>query len=92
MGVNEREPISPEFLKLRPGGLDAQGRRLSQTKGSAQGAESTKDFPAPFRADVKQRCGEVGVDLGDREWHRDASFDRPFGRVSRYIRGRSPRK
>lgn len=90
VGVNEWEPVSPEFLELSLVGLDAQGRRLSQTKGSAQGAELTKNFPAPFRLDLKQQGGEVRVDLGYRYWYRDDSFDGPFRRMPTYITGRIP--
>lgn len=90
VGVNQWEPVPPEFLELNLVGLDAQGRPLSQTKGSAQGAELTKNFPAPFRLELRQRGGEIRVDLSYRYWYRDESFDGPFRRMPTYITGRIP--
>jgi hypothetical protein len=90
VGVNRWEPVPPEFLELNLVGLDAQGRPLSQVKGSAQGAELTKNFPAPFRLDLRQQGGEVRVDLGYRYWYRDDSLDGPFRRMPTYVTGRVP--
>ena len=88
VGVNEWEPVPPEFLELNLVGLDAQGRVLSQVRGSAQGAELIKNFPAPFRLELRQQGGEVRVDLAYRYWYRDDSFDGPFRRLPTYVTGR----
>ncbi len=90
VGVNQWEPVPPEFLELNLVGLDAQGRPVSQTTGSAQGAELLKNFPAPFRLDLRRHGGEARVDLGFRYWYRDDSFDGPFRRMPTYITGRVP--
>lgn len=90
VGVNQWEPVPPEFLELNVVGLDGQGRALSRVQGSAQGGELVKNFPAPFRLDLRQQGGEVRVDLGYRYWYRDDSFDGPFRRMPTYITGRVP--
>jgi hypothetical protein len=88
--VNEWEPVPPEFLDLNLFGLDAQGRVLSQVRGSAQGAELIKNFPEPFRLELREQGGEVRVDLAYRYQYRDDSFDRPFRRMPAYVTGRVP--
>lgn len=90
VGVNQWEPVPPEFLDLNLFGLDAQGRVLSQVRGSAQGAELIKNFPVPFRLELREQGGEVRVDLAYRYQYRDDSFDRPFRRMPTYITGRVP--
>ena len=90
VGVNQWEPVPPEFLGLHLFGLDAQGRVLSRAQGSAEGAELNKNFPSPFRLELRQQGGEVRVDLAYRYWYRDDSFDGPFRRMPTYITGRVP--
>ena len=90
VGVNLWEPIPPEFLDLRLFGLDVQGRVLSRTQGSAQGAELIKNFPTPFRLELREQGGEVRVDLAYRYQYRDDSLDGPFRWMPTYITGQVP--
>jgi len=90
VGVNQWEPVPPEFLDLNLVGLDAQGRVLSRVHGSAEGAELIKNFPLPFRLELRQQGGEVRVELAYRYWYLDDSFDGPFRRLPTYVTGRIP--
>jgi hypothetical protein len=90
VAVNMWEPVPPQFLDLNLVGVDAQGRVLSRVQGAAQGADLVKNFPAPFRLDLKQKGGEVRVDLAYRYQYRDDSFDGPFRWMPTYITGRVP--
>ena len=90
VGVNQWEPVPPEFLDLNLFGLDAQGRVLSRVHGSAEGAELVKNFPSPFRLELRQQGGEVRVELAYRYWYLDDSFDGPFRRLPTYVTGRIP--
>ena len=90
VGVNLWEPIPPQFLDLNLVGLDARGRVLSRTQGSAQGADLIKNFPAPFQLELKEQGGEIRVDLAYRYQYRDDSFDGPFRWMPAYVTGRVP--
>ena len=80
VGVNEWEPVPPEFLDLNLFGLDAQGRVLSQVRGSAQGAELIKNFPEPFRLELREQGGEVRVAHGFIGGMSLSPTSRPVGR------------
>lgn len=90
VGVNQWEPVPPQYLDLVVFGFDAQGRVLSRAQGSAKGWELIKNFPEPFRLELRGQGGEVRVDLSYRYWYRDDSFDGPFRRMPTYITGRIP--
>jgi hypothetical protein len=90
VGVNLWEPVPPQFLDLNLVGLDEQGRVLSRTQGSAQGADLIKNFPAPFQLELKEQGEEVRVDLAYRYQYRDDSFDGPFRWMPTYVTGRVP--
>jgi len=90
VAVNLWEPVPPRFLDLSLFGLDAQGRVLSRTQGAAQGAELMKNFPAPFRLELKGQGGAVRVDLAYRYQYRDDSFDGFSRWMPTYVTGRVP--
>jgi hypothetical protein len=90
VGLNQWEPVPPQFLELSLTGVDALGRIVSRTRTMAEGVDLLLNFPAPFRLELTQQGGEVRVDLAYRYQYRDDSFDGPFRRMPTYVTGQVP--
>lgn len=88
--VNRWEPVPPRYLDLSVVGVDAQSRVLSRTQGAAEGVNLVKNFPVPFRLDLKEQGGEVQVDLAYRYQYRDDSLDRLSRWMFTDVTGRVP--
>jgi hypothetical protein len=63
---------------------------LSRTQGAAEGVNLVKNFPVPFRLDLKEQGGEVQVDLAYRYQYRDDSLDRLSRWMFTDVTGRVP--
>jgi hypothetical protein len=90
VGVNQWEPVPPQFLELSLSAVDALGRVVARVYTMAEGVDLLLNFPAPFRLELTRRGGEARVDLAYRYQYRDDSLDGPFRRMSTYVTGQIP--
>lgn len=85
VGLNRWEPVPPRYLDFLLSAVDAQGRVLSRTRGSAQGGDLLLGFPAPFRLELQEDGSAARVDLVYQYQYFDDSLDRFARRFPSYM-------